>query len=671
MNQATLNVWDDDACRRVHEASLTVLARTGVDVKDDRARELYAAAGAAVDGRRVRIPGELVEQALASAPRTWTLRPRGGETAPLELRDGAGYLGSGPDCLYVTDPDTGERRRARLADVEAAARVVEALPNIDFAMSMALPADVANEVVDVTQFAAMLRGTRKPIVVSSPFGGETVYTMHAMAAACGEAGSFACLAMTSPPLQLDDVCCTKALACADLDVPLVLAPSVSAGAQGPASLAACVAVANAEVLAGLVVHQLGKAGAPFVMGVGAGVMNMQSAVDVYNAPGVFLGNQAQLDLIRWYGLPSWHYAGHSDSKSLDEQWALELGVATIMGALSRATLLHDVGYLESGLQSALEGLVLGDEVAGYARALLGELPVDDEALALAEIEAAGPGGNHLATKMTRRHFRDFWRTSLIDQSTYDRWSAAGGPTLLERVRARVAEIRAAGPAFTLDDDTLRQIDAWRPGRPGPDRRGRASERGGDAPDARRGRRGPRQARRPSLSGASHHRRPPCRYPSSPAPSAERRLAFRTAGTGKMSDAPPAFGRRAGALGRLPGRREVGAVRLRLVVVAAFARHGRSCRPYLAYTTGVLPAPAGLGRPPPSLRASRPRHVARLAGRAHSVSPRPTRRCCGSSATRASPSPASGPTTCARSAPSGCSDGRRPASRPASPAPPAT
>ncbi len=129
-----------------------------------------------------------------------------------------------------------------------------------------------------------------------------------------------------------------------------------------------------------------------------------------------------------------------------------------MGALSRATLLHDVGYLESGLQSALEGLVLGDEVAGYARALLGDLPVDDEALALAEVEAVGPGGNHLGTKMTRRHFRDFWRASLIDQSTHERWSAAGSPTLLERVRARLAEIRAAGPAFSLDEATLRMLD---------------------------------------------------------------------------------------------------------------------------------------------------------------------------------------------------------------------
>jgi trimethylamine--corrinoid protein Co-methyltransferase len=458
VNRATLRVWDDDACCRVHQASLAVLEQTGVDVKDEHARGLFAAAGAAVDGRRVRLPAALVEDAVASAPRAWTLRPRGGETSPLELSDGAGYFGSGPDCLYVSDPETGKRRRALLADVEAAARVAEALPNVDFVMSMALPDDVANEVVDVVQFGAMLRGTRKPIVVSSPFGGETLHTMHEMAAAAGEAGSFACLAMSSPPLQLDDVCCTKALACADLDIPLVLAPSVSAGAQGPASLSACVAVANAEVLAGLVVHQLGKAGAPFVMGVGTGVMNMQYAVEVYNSPGVFLGNQAQLDLIRWYGLPSWHYAGHSDSKALDEQWALEVGIATIMGALSRATLLHDVGYLESGLQSALEGLVLGDEVAGYARALLTELPVTDEALALAEVAAVGPGGNHLGTKMTRRHFREFWRASLIDQSTFDRWSAAGSPTLLERVRARLAEIRAAGPAFTLDEETLRTLD---------------------------------------------------------------------------------------------------------------------------------------------------------------------------------------------------------------------
>ena len=459
MNHATLRVWDDDACRRVHEASLRLLAGTGVDMKHERARELCAGAGAAVDGRRVRLPAELVEQALATVPRGWRLRPRGGDSAPLELAPGNTYFGTGPDCLYVTDPRNGARRRAHLSDVTAAAIVVDRLPNLDFAMSMGLPDDVESDVVDVAQFAAMLKGTRKPLVVSSPFGGASLHAMHEMAAACGEAGSFACLAMSSPPLMLDDVCCDKALACADLQVPLVLAGSVSVGSQGPASLAACVAVVNAEALAALVVHQLARPGAPFVFGVGTGVINMSTVVDVYNAPGVFLANQAHLDLIHGvYGLPSWSYAGHSDSKLLDEQWSLELGVATILGALSRATLLHDVGYLESGLHSALEGVVLGDEIAGYARALMAEAPVDDEALALAEIAAAGPGGNHLGSKMTRARHRRFWRPDLIDQNTHERWLAQGKGTLLERVRRRLQELLAAGPAFTLDPATISALD---------------------------------------------------------------------------------------------------------------------------------------------------------------------------------------------------------------------
>ena len=109
MNHATLRVWDETACLRVHEASLRLLAGTGVDMKHRRARELCRGGGAAVDGRRVRFPEVLVEHALAGAPRSWQLRPRGGDTAPLELAPGNTYFGTGPDCLYVTDPRSGSQ----------------------------------------------------------------------------------------------------------------------------------------------------------------------------------------------------------------------------------------------------------------------------------------------------------------------------------------------------------------------------------------------------------------------------------------------------------------------------------------------------------------------------------------------------------------------------------
>jgi trimethylamine--corrinoid protein Co-methyltransferase len=85
-----------------------------------------------------------------------------------------------------------------------------------------------------------------------------------------------------------------------------------------------------------------------------------------------------------------------------------------------------------------------------------EVAVDDYSLALDEIRAAGPGGNHLGTKYTRRHHREFWTPELLDHAVHDRWAAEGASTLGERVRARLAELLAAGRAFTLpaDQDAL-------------------------------------------------------------------------------------------------------------------------------------------------------------------------------------------------------------------------
>ncbi|HEX5641196.1 MAG TPA: trimethylamine methyltransferase family protein, partial [Thermoleophilia bacterium] len=125
----------------------------------------------------------------------------------------------------------------------------------------------------------------------------------------------------------------------------------------------------------------------------------------------------------------------------------------------RATLLHDVGYLESGLQSSYESIVLGDELVGYARQFMREVPVDDYSLALDEIKAVGPGGSHLGTKYTRRHHREFWTPALLDHAVHDRWAAEGATTLGARVRERLAGLRAAGRAFSLTAAQDARLDA--------------------------------------------------------------------------------------------------------------------------------------------------------------------------------------------------------------------
>jgi trimethylamine--corrinoid protein Co-methyltransferase len=457
VNSARLTIWEDDACRRVHEATLEVLAETGVEVRYAPAVAVFDRAGARVDGTRVRIPSNLVEGAIKSAPRGWLLKPRGGDTAPLVLDARHSDCGTGSDVLYICDPETHERRRVRKADVEGQAALCEKLPNIDFVMSMGLPVDVPQAVDDLAQVDAMVRGTRKPLLVA-PRDGHILGRMKEMCGVAGGADSLGIYAMPVPPLMLDEDGASKVMACAELDIPLVWAPAPAAGTTAPASITAVIVVANVETLAGLVLSQAVKPGAPFVWGVGVGAMNMRTMNEVYASAGPVQGYQAQTDLARWYDLPSFSYAAHSDSKALDQQWGAEAAITTITGMLSRATLLHDVGYLEAGLQGSYESILFGDELIGYTKAFMSELGVDEEALALDEIMAVGPGGNHLARPYTRKHFRGIWQSDLLDTSRHAHWVEEGSPTLVDRLRARVAALRAEPRAFGLSDAVTAELD---------------------------------------------------------------------------------------------------------------------------------------------------------------------------------------------------------------------
>ncbi len=457
MGKPAIRVWDTEECELVHEATLRVLSECGVEVMWGPALRRFAEAGAKIDGNRVRLSAELVNEALASAPRTWSVRSRGRDEV-LELKDGPTYFGSGSDCLYITDPDTGRRRRAVVDDIEALASLCEKLENIDFVMSMGFPENVPPESEVLHQQVALLKGTRKPLLIV-PRDGHTLATMKAMAEACGGGDSLIVYGMPSPPLMHDEFALSKIETCAELMIPLVYAPAPTAGSTAPASIAAVVVTGNAEVLSGLVLHQLVNPGAPFVYGAGCDTLDMRTMVNPYVSPEWSMGCQAGCDLARFYSLPSFSYGGYSDAKMLDEQWSAETAMTAVMGALSRGTLLHDVGYLEMGMQTSFESIVLGDELAGFAKACLRDIAVDDEALAVDEIIAVGPGGNHLPRRYTRKHYREFWTPRLLDKAPHDRWQSNGATSLKQRVQQRVAELRAEPPRFVLDDHALGDIQS--------------------------------------------------------------------------------------------------------------------------------------------------------------------------------------------------------------------
>jgi trimethylamine--corrinoid protein Co-methyltransferase len=457
MTDSRLATWDADTCARVHHATLEILADPGVDVHHEGACTLLADAGAQVDGMRVRFPTQLVDEALASAPRSFPLTSRGGGE-PLLMQDGMVYFGTGGDCLYTLDAVSGERRLSLLSDVRSQAALAESLPNIDFVMSMALPNDVAETEIDVRVVAEMLRGTRKPLMICATCPPETLAILQRMAAVCGEPGSLIIYAMPSPPLALSDGAVGRIIACAELGIPLVFASGCAPGVTAPCSRAGMIVNSTADVLSGLVIHQLASPGAPFVFGGQHTQISMSTSTNLYGTPEIMALQQAGTEVGRFYGLPTFTFGGCSDAKLLDGQWAAEAAMTIVLAALTGSTLVHDVGYVESSFLGTHEAVVFGDELAGFVRAYLRGVSLDDLDAAVDEIRAVGPSGDHLGRAYTRKHYREFWQPSVLDQWMHDHWAADGQKTLVDRLRTKAAALRERPPAFVLEPDVEAELE---------------------------------------------------------------------------------------------------------------------------------------------------------------------------------------------------------------------
>lgn len=432
-------------CQQLHEASVEVLRRTGVRVYCDAAVNLLREAGASVDGDRVRFPPELVAQALATAPRAFTLYTRGTDQPAVRL-DGSGvYFGPGSDTLRYLDPHTGMRRDYQTADLAACYRLCDALPEIGFVMSVGIPRDVPAATHYRHQFATMLRHTVKPTVfVCNDRADIAIIRAMAAAAAGGDAAlrqSPTLLLYSEPttPLQHSLEATEKLLYCAEHAIPVVHSPAPMMGGTAPVTVAGAVTLGNAEALSSLVIHQLRAPGAPFLYGHGVHHLDMKAMISVYGAPEFQLARVMAAEMGRFYGLPVWGYAGHSDSKVVDGQAAADAQFAVQTALLAGTHLNHDVGYLESGLTASPELIVLTNELIAQTRRFAQGVRVDAEALAVEVIDAVGPGGEFLSHDHTMRHWRELWLPQVFDRQRLGPWEEQGS----RDVNARLRELTVA------------------------------------------------------------------------------------------------------------------------------------------------------------------------------------------------------------------------------------
>jgi trimethylamine--corrinoid protein Co-methyltransferase len=454
-----------EQCETVHRASLEILRRTGVRVYHEEALKLLRGTDAVVtDENLVRFPPGLVEWALKQAPSRIALCHRGSNRVAAPLEGWEVNFGTGSDCPNYLDPRVGERRPFTMADVIDCIHVVDALPELDFCMSMGIPSDLKTANPYRQQFALMLQHTAKPIVFVCDDRADCE-AITAMAAAA--AGGMEPLRLNptlllysepSTPLKQSETATGKLLYMAEQTLPIVHSPAPMMGGTAPVTLAGGLALGNAEVLSSLVMHQLKRPGAPFVYGSGLHHMDMKTTISVYGAPEFQLARVAVAEMGRFYELPTWGYAGHSDSCAMDEQAAADAAFSVLVALLAGNNLVHDVGYLEAGLTTSPEMIVFTAEMISMMRRFMDGMSLDAESLALDVMDQVGPGGDFLTAKHTLKHFRELWQPTLFSRQRADKWIAAGSKRLGQRLKEKTVAIIEGHQPEPLPDNVGEEID---------------------------------------------------------------------------------------------------------------------------------------------------------------------------------------------------------------------
>jgi trimethylamine--corrinoid protein Co-methyltransferase len=433
-------VVSDDEISAIHETALKVLENLGIKVLLPEARAYYAAAGALVDEatQMVRIGREIVEHALASAPRRIEVKSGAPERDQVfEL--GAMMFLAGSGAPNVTDIDRG-RRAGTLRDFEDLTKIVQS-----YDVLHAQGPYVEAQDVDVryrhyaVAWVQLTKSDKFPFVYARGKGQtEQSFEMMKLARGVDDATFRAnphCYTVinTNSPRQLDIPMARGIIDFARYGQLSIITPFCLAGAMAPITVAGALTLQHAEALAGITLAQIVNKGAPVLYGSFSSNVDMKSGAPAFGTPEHVKATLGAGQLARHIGLP-WRSGAGSAANINDSQAAHETQFALWGSVLAGATIcIHAAGWMEGGLSVSYEKVITDLEALQTFAELFIPTSGSDAEIGYDAIADVQPGGHFFSTQHTMDRYRTaFYQPIVADLSNFGNWSENGAKDATRR-----------------------------------------------------------------------------------------------------------------------------------------------------------------------------------------------------------------------------------------------
>jgi trimethylamine--corrinoid protein Co-methyltransferase len=460
---------DEEQLEAIHSASLTILDEIGIEFMGKKARDILNRAGAKVDDGTglVRIPAELVTQALKTAPQIFSLTPRN-PARRIELGGNALSFG------LVAGPPTVEDRinGRRAGNLEDYRRLIQLAQSFDIIHLLGnqptAPQELPAQSRHLDCYLANLTYSDKVYHCTAIGAERALDGIDMMAIARGKTRedlvsdpSLLTIISVNSPRRFDEAMSDGLMAMSEWGQAVVVTPFTLMGAMAPVSLAAALAQQNAEALAGIVLTQLTRPGAPVVYGAFTSNVDLRSGAPAFgtaeNARATLIGGQ----LARRYGLP-YRASNASASNTVDAQAAYESEMSLWSSVLGGANLVyHGAGWMEGGLTASFEKIVLDVEMLHLMAGLVQPFDVSDAELGLDAQREVPPGGHFFGAQHTLARYQTAFHKPLIaDWRAYPNWAADGARDATARATAVWQQALDAYVAPPLDPGVAEALEAF-------------------------------------------------------------------------------------------------------------------------------------------------------------------------------------------------------------------